>query len=188
MIHKVALGAPMAALILVLSVKRAIGFHPAVAAPPTQTVDTRLAMTKKTKKAKKSIVPSVDSNPFREVKIDVNKAKDAADHFGRYSVKEIERMRDGEKEKDNLDQREFYVSRPLQAHHIFDFFRYIPLHGQTFMLIAFRAWSLATRSHPPRSFKNDFSKTSSVCSFTCFGQKRPIRTSFRRLPRVPTQN
>jgi hypothetical protein len=41
------------------------------------------------------IVPLVD-NPFREVDIDLEKINDCANHFGKYPVKEIEKMRDGE--------------------------------------------------------------------------------------------
>ena len=36
-----------------------------------------------------------ESNPFREVDLDLNKARDYANHFGKYPVKDVEKMRDG---------------------------------------------------------------------------------------------
>lgn len=36
-----------------------------------------------------------DDNPFRQVDIDLEKARDYANHFGKYPVKEVEKMRDG---------------------------------------------------------------------------------------------
>ena len=34
-------------------------------------------------------------NPFRDVDIDLDKARDYANHFGKYPVKDVEKMRDG---------------------------------------------------------------------------------------------
>ena len=36
-----------------------------------------------------------ESNPFREVDLDLDKARDFANHFGKYPVKDVEKMRDG---------------------------------------------------------------------------------------------
>jgi hypothetical protein len=36
------------------------------------------------------------SNPFRQDDLDLEKVQDCANHFGKYPVKEIEKMRDGE--------------------------------------------------------------------------------------------
>jgi hypothetical protein len=38
---------------------------------------------------------TAQSNPFRQVDIDLDKARDYANHFGKYPVEDVEKMRDG---------------------------------------------------------------------------------------------
>ena len=48
------------------------------------------------KNKNKNVGPSsTTENPFRPVDIDLDKARDYADHFGKYSAKDVEKMRDG---------------------------------------------------------------------------------------------
>jgi hypothetical protein len=58
---------------------------------PVRQVDltTRLHV-----KERNDIVPSTRDNPFRDVDIDLDKARDYVNHFGKYPVKDIEKMRD----------------------------------------------------------------------------------------------
>jgi hypothetical protein len=97
MIHTHARRAPLAVCVFVfivaMKVRLVDGFRPTIN-QQMRTVDTYLEMATK-KKPRSDILPSVDRNPFREVDVDMKKAKDVADHFGDYTTKQIEKMRDG---------------------------------------------------------------------------------------------
>jgi hypothetical protein len=71
-------------LVLLLVASRLVaGFRPA------RRVNMRISSTTSRHAS------SHDNNPFREVDIDLDKAGDCANHFGKYPVKEVEKMRDG---------------------------------------------------------------------------------------------
>jgi hypothetical protein len=67
------------------------GFH----VMPKQESRIMLTVCSATNKKNKNTVPSTTENPFRPVDIDLEKARDYANHFGKYSAKDVEQMRDG---------------------------------------------------------------------------------------------
>jgi hypothetical protein len=85
---------------------------------PVRQVD--LLMRARLAKGNDIVSSSRDNNPFRDVDLDLEKAREVANHFGKYPIKEVEKIRDGRlKETEKFDRMEL-LHRVKDVTSIFD--------------------------------------------------------------------